>query len=141
MANFDDDSINLNDEDDWPELDFPAGAIQNQRTAVRYVREDIDASVCIISWLTFGLRIRKTITADLIDISSKGVLIGTDKKLRVNKKITLTLIFEDSKTFTISAKVARRSLTHPNQYGIKFDRFNHDLGDYLLETQKKLVFK
>ena len=132
----------LNDLDDWAEeLDFSQDPGMNQRIAVRYVREDIAASVCKISLFSFGFRFTKDILVELIDISSKGVLIATNKKLKVNKKITLTLKFEDSKTFKINAKVVRKSQSEENHYGIKFDRFNNELGDYLLETQRKLVFR
>jgi hypothetical protein len=132
----------LNDLDDWSEeLDFSKDPGSNKRIAVRYVREDIAASVCKISLYIFGFRFTKDILVELIDISSKGVLIATNKKLKVNKKIILTLTFEDSKTFKINAKIVRKSVGQENQYGIKFDRFNNDLGEYLLKTQRKLVFR
>jgi len=139
MADFEN---KLNDLDDWAEeLDFSKDPGMNQRIAVRYVREDIAASVCKISLYIFGFRFTKDILVELIDISSKGVLIATNKKLKVNKKIILTLTFEDSKTFKINAKIVRKAPGQENHYGIKFDRFNNDLGDYLLETQRKLVFR
>ncbi|NOT11970.1 MAG: hypothetical protein HOP23_09085 [Methylococcaceae bacterium] len=133
-----------NDLDDWDkmdDLDFSDVTWKNQRIAVRYVREDIAATVCKISMFNFGFRFSNDILVELMDISSKGVLVSSDKKLKLNKKITLTLIFEDSKTFKIPAKIVRRSTTHENQYGIKFDRLSNDLGDYLLDTQRKLIFK
>ena len=132
----------FNNFDDWSEeLDFTKDPESNKRIAVRYVREDIAASVCKISLHFFGFRFTKDILVELIDISSKGVLIATNKKLKVNKKIILTLTFEDSKTFKINAKIVRKAPGQENHYGIKFDRFNNDLGDYLLETQRKLVFR
>lgn len=132
---------NSRDSDDW-KLDFSGNTGRNKRIAVRYVREDIAVSVCKISSFSFlGFLFNKEILVELIDISSKGVLIGCNKKLRVNKKITLTLKFEDSKIFKINAKVVRKTPGQQNQYGIKFDRLNNDLGDYLLETQRKLVFR
>lgn len=131
----------LKDIDDY-KLDFADIKIPSRRIGVRYVREDIAASVCKISILIFGIGFTREITVELVDISSKGVLIATTSKLRVNKKITITLKFEDNKTFTIKAKIVRGVLGPiQNQYGIKFDRLNNDLGDYLLETQNKLVFK
>jgi len=130
------------DLDNWDKLDFSNNTRKNKRIGVRYVREDIAASVCKISSFSFGFWFNKEMLVELIDISSKGVLIATDKKLKVNKKITLTLTFEDSKTFTVKAKVVRKAQSEGNnQYGIKFDRLNNELGDYLLETQRKLVFK
>ncbi len=131
----------LKDIDDY-DLDFSKVKVPNRRIGVRYVREDIAASVCKISIYFFGFGFSKDIIVELIDISSKGVLISTNKKLRINKKITLTLKFEDNKTFTLKAKIIREVLGVPhNQYGIKFDRLSNELGDYLLETQRKLVFK
>lgn len=132
---------NMDFPDDLFDFDFPEETIKNQRVATRYIREDIAASVCKISWLNFGFRFNKNIFVELIDISSKGVLIATDQKLPVKKKITITLTFEDHKSFVIPAKVVRKADIQGSQYGIKFDRTNDDLGDYLLETQRKLVFK
>lgn len=138
MSDFDD---NLEFPDDLFDIDFSEVPITNKRVATRYIREDIAASVCKISWFNFGFRFNKDIFVELIDISSKGVLIATSQKLPINKKITLTLTFEDLKSFIIQAKVVRKALADQTQYGIKFDRTNDALGDYLLETQRKLVFK
>jgi len=138
MSDFDD---NLEFPDDLFDIDFSDVPITNKRVATRYIREDIAASVCKISWFNFGFRFNKDIFVELIDISSKGVLIATSQKLPLNKKITLTLTFEDLKSFIIQAKVVRKALADQTQYGIKFDRTNDALGDYLLETQRKLVFK
>jgi hypothetical protein len=138
MSDFDD---NLEFPDDLFDIDFSDVPITNKRVATRYIREDIAASVCKISWFNFGFRFNKDIFVELVDISSKGVLIATNQKLPINKKITLTLTFEDLKSFIIQAKVVRKALADQTQYGIKFDRTNDDLGDYLLETQRKLVFK
>ena len=88
------------------------------------------------SLLNFG----REIPVDLIDISSNGVLIRSHKKLDVHDKITLELKFDSGRTFIVKAIVVRKS-TQPDQYGIKFDRYNNELGDYLLETQKELIFK
>ncbi|MEQ1531313.1 MAG: PilZ domain-containing protein, partial [Methylococcales bacterium] len=132
----------LTDVDDFYDLDFSKVTTPNRRIGVRYVREDIAASVCKISIYFFGIGFKKDITVELVDISSKGVLISTNQKLKVGKKITITLKFEDDKAFTIKAKIVREILSPlHNQYGIKFDRLNNDLGDYLLETQNKLVFR
>ncbi|MDO9164230.1 MAG: PilZ domain-containing protein [Methylococcaceae bacterium] len=138
MSDFDD---NLEFPDDLFDIDFSEVPITNKRVATRYIREDIAASVCKISWFNFGFRFNKDIFVELVDISSKGVLIATSQNLPLNKKITLTLTFEDLKSFIIQAKVVRKALADQTQYGIKFDRTNDDLGDYLLETQRKLVFK
>lgn len=138
MSDFDE---NMDFPDDLFDFDLPEPTIKNHRVATRYIREDIAASVCKISWFNFGFRFNKDIFVELIDISSRGVLIATDQKLPVNKKITITLTFEDHKSFVIEAKVVRKELAQEFQYGIKFDRSNDALGDYLLETQRNLVFK
>lgn len=127
---------------DFSEAPTPKKNIKNQRKTTRYIREDIAASVCKISGFNFGFRFNKDIYVELLDISSRGVLVETDQKLALNKKITITLTFEDNKSFLIPAKVVRGMMHNKKyHYGIKFDRSNDDLGDYLLETQRKLVFK
>jgi hypothetical protein len=126
---------------DFSEAPIKTQTIKNQRKTTRYIREDIAASVCKISGFSFGFRFNKDIFVELLDISSKGVLVETDQELALNKKITITLTFEDHKSFVIPAKVVRKAVSIKSQYGIKFDRSNDDLGDYLLETQRKLVFK
>lgn len=123
--------------DDIFNLDFTKDLPENNRFAVRYIRTNIKASVLKVR--LFGLG--KPLGLELLDISSKGALISTNKKIRKNKKITLILEFEDGKTFEISSKIVRLEKDQTFQYGIKFDRFNHDLGNYLLETQDELVFR
>lgn len=130
-----DDNIEI--PDDFFDFDLSEHQAVNNRIATRYIRNDIKVTLCKNCLFNFG---RKT-PVDLIDISSRGVLIRSNQKLSIHDKVTLDLKFECGKTFKISAKVARR-LTLPNdQYGIKFDRCNDELGDYLLETQKELIFK
>jgi c-di-GMP-binding flagellar brake protein YcgR len=123
--------------DDIFNLDFTKDLPENNRFAVRYIRTDIKASVLKVR--LFGLG--KPLGLELLDISSKGALISTNKKIRKNKIITLILEFEDGKMFEISSKIVRLEKDQAFQYGIKFDRFNHDLGNYLLETQDDLVFR
>jgi len=123
--------------DDIFNLDFTKDLPENNRFAVRYIRTNIKASILKVR--LFGLG--KPLGLELLDISSKGALISTNKKIRKNKKITLILEFEDGKTFEISSKIVRLEKDQAYQYGIKFDRFNHDLGNYLLETQVDLVFR
>lgn len=111
---------------------------KNIRVATRFIRDDIAVSFSVSGLLGFG----KTFSAELMDISTKGVLISTNQKLGINKKIILTLEFKSGKVFKINAIVAHNSDSlHNNEYGIKFDRYNNELGDYLFETQEKLVFK
>jgi len=112
-------------------------SLDNNRMATRYIREDIKASVYVKTFLGFG----KTVNVELLDITSKGVLVTTDEKLSMNKKINLTLKFDTGKTFDIKAKIVRHAASAKNEYGIQFDAYNNELGDYLLETQDKLIFK
>lgn len=111
--------------------------IKNQRVATRCVRQDIAAYISDLGLFSFG----KTVSVKLLDITSKGVLIATDKKLSINQKLTLTLCFYSGKTFVIKSSVARIAPLAHYEYGIKFNQFNNELGDYLLSTQSKLVFK
>jgi hypothetical protein len=141
--------ILLADNNAMPELDYQsvtdsfntdsqAHCKKNIRSTTRFVREDITtASITVPALLGFS----KTISVELIDVACKGVLISTDKKLSINKKTTLTLQFKSGKVFVIKATVVHRSGSSQNKYGLKFDRYNNELGDYLLETQEKLLFK
>jgi hypothetical protein len=109
----------------------------NHRITTRIIRDGI--AVHINQPFLFGFG--KTIPADLIDISCKGVLVSTHQKLRINKKITLTLLFESGKLFKINAIVVRRSDSTRNEYGIKFVQNNNELGECLYESQEKVIFK
>lgn len=118
--------------------------IDNHRFATRYIREDITASISELGFSLINLgkfNSAKPAAVELMDITSKGVLISTDKKLKINQELNLTLKFNSGKSFLIKAKVARISSTASNNYGLIFDHYNNELGEYLLETQSKLVFK
>jgi hypothetical protein len=119
------------------DIDFTKDLPENKRYAVRYIRTDIKASIIKVRLFRVG----KPMGLDLLDVSSKGALISTGKKIRKNKKITLILEFDDGKVFEISSKIIRLEKNQVYRYGIEFNRFNHDLGDYILETQDDLVFK
>lgn len=120
-------------------LDAPSQGhtAKNHRIATRYVRDDIDALVIDMGFLSVG----KPFLVRLVDITSKGALIESEKKLKINQAITLVLRFTTGKIFEIKAKVVRVSPTATNQFGVKFDKYNNELGDYLLETQVSLRFK
>ncbi len=126
-----------NDLDVLFNANFPEDMVKNHRIATRFVREDIDASVSGLGILNRS----KEFAVKLIDITSKGVLIESEKQLKINQTLTLTLKFKAGKAFVIKAKVVRIAANTNNQYGVKFDRYNNELGDYLLDTQTKLVFK
>ena len=112
------------------------GNLDNARTAVRYLRDDIK-----VSFKANRLFKRVTVPeAKLIDISSKGAYISCSSKLKINKTITLIFTFNDGKQFKIDARVVHKFPQPSDCYGIKFDKVNHDLGDYMLETQDNLKF-
>ena len=115
---------------------FTDAQINNQRTAVRYIRADITITLRKYGLLKFA----KKIPVELLDISSKGAAIKCEKKLGIKKRIILELIFEDNHEFIIHAKTIYQ-IENKNKYGLKFDSFNHELGDYLLSTQNDLIFK
>ncbi|MGR9071912.1 MAG: PilZ domain-containing protein [Gammaproteobacteria bacterium] len=109
----------------------------NKRNAVRYIRKDIDLSLRVSGFFNF----KKPIPLTLIDVSSKGVLLATDKKFRLNKKITLEFLFNDNSKHTVEAVIVRRKFSEPlNFYGAKFRRINDELGEQLLKTQTDLNF-
>lgn len=122
-------------------LVLPNFARPNTRIGVRYVREDIAVAVCKITLFNLGFYFQRDITVELLDISSKGLLIATDRKLRINQKVAIFLKFENQRVFRRQAKVIRRAEGPAYRYGVQFDKLSNSLGDYLLETQKKLVFK
>jgi hypothetical protein len=132
--------IDFKEDNDFDGLfgdDLPGEDIKNNRIATRFVREDIDASITDLGFLNRS----KAHPVHLMDITSKGVLIKSDKKLNINQSLTLKLKFLAGKEFVIKAKVVRVADSANSQYGVKFDRYNNELGDYLLDTQTKLVFK
>lgn len=106
----------------------------NKRTAVRYIRTDISASIGTTVFFFFS----KKIPVKLIDISSKGAAIKSKKRIRA-KKIILNLVFADKKVFTIPAKIIYRGSHF--KYGLKFNRYDNELGNHMLETQSDLLFK
>lgn len=110
---------------------------KNHRVATRYVRKDISLSISGLHLFELG----RSAPAELLDISSKGLLIGCQRKLTLRKKIKLSLRFKSGREFQLQGTIIRVSTTSPTEYGIKFDRFNDELGDYLLETQEHLIFK
>jgi len=115
----------------------------NQRKTIRYIRGDISASIhkrdIFGGYNLFGYS--NPIEVKLLDVSSKGALISSPKKINLNKKINLVLIFNCNKKFTIPSKIIREETYAKKIYGLKFNHVRHDLGDYLLETQTKLVFQ
>jgi PilZ domain len=129
-----------NTDDHWSKGSAPAPFKVNRRMGIRYLRKDIGVSLRRIGLLTFSFRANHDVSVKLIDISSRGVLIATDIKLPVNKKVFLTIRFSDFKEFEILGKIVRKSEGAVLIYGIKFDKINNKLADKLLATQRKLSF-
>ncbi len=110
------------------------GQAENNRTAVRYIRTDITA---IVNQPRFLFPAKK-ISVKLIDISCKGAAIKSEKKIRA-KKVILKLVFEDNKVFNIPAKIIYVGCDY--KYGLKFNRYDNELGNHMLDTQSDLLFK
>lgn len=129
------DPINKTDyEDDIFSMSLDEAQEENHRIAVRYIRTDITA----VLFQSYLFKPTKKIIIKLRNISSKGALIDCKDKLSEKKKVTLELVFKDQKKFIISSQV----IHHENNcYGLKFDQTNNDLADYLLISQKDLIFK
>lgn len=113
----------------------------NKRTAIRYVRSDIAVTIT-----KPGINLTKFLPVKLIDISSKGATIESRKKISLNHKVILHLLFLDNRSFTITAKTVHLAKNiyknkNKNKYGLKFDRTNDELGEYLLTSQRNLEFK
>lgn len=115
----------------------------NRRVATRYIRNDIQAVFFKIDFMTrFGFNFfRRLIRVQLLDVSTRGVLISTDQKLKIGTKIILGLKFNSGQTFRIKAMVVRKTAESDYEYGIKYDECHNELGDYLVSTQSELKFK
>jgi c-di-GMP-binding flagellar brake protein YcgR len=117
----------------------------NRRKSVRYVRKDVTAFISQADM--FGgyslFSSSRAIRVKLLDISSRGTMIGGPSKLvlKINQKIMLTLIFTSNKKFEIPSRIKREFVEERTFYGVKFDEVHDDLGEYLLESQADLVFK
>lgn len=123
---------------DSPDGDLDFTNPKTDRKTIRYIRNDI--RIQLLYSHALGLK-KVTVPCHLDDISSKGVLVTTDKKLGVNKKLTVILTFIDGKEFRIVGRVIRQCPDIPHRYGIKFEQQENSLGDYLLKTQTDLTFK
>jgi len=148
----DDDFLDLSEEDlsipgqlkhDNLGIDPVMENYNNQRKTIRYIRSDISASINRSD--IFGgynsFNYSRSIKVELLDISSKGALISSPRKINLNKKLNLVLIFDCNRKFEITSKVVREETYAHRIYGLKFNNVRHDLGDYLLETQTELVFQ
>jgi len=124
------------DDDDFFSLVLTDEESSNQRTAVRYIRTDIIVTFRTLGFFSFS----KFHPASLLDISSKGVAIECDKSMSLNTKVILKLLFEDKTEFKIPAKIIQK-VKNTKKYGIKFDQYNNEIGDYILSSRNDLLFK
>ncbi len=111
----------------------------NRRKSIRYIRNDIQAYL-----IKSGLfSKKKDMAVKLLDISTKGIGVELypDQNLSLNKKLIVLLKFGDQKVFQLEAKAIHIISKTQQQYGIKFDKTHHELGDYLLYSQNDLIFK
>lgn len=114
----------------------------NRRLGVRFIRDDIIISLCKINLLSANFpSMREESFAKLVDISSKGLSITGDLKLNLNNKLYLKLNFIGLKTFSVQGTVVRITNNKRPVYGIKFDKVNPRLAEFMLTSQKKLTFK
>ena len=137
MAESDSDDFELDDKIFG--LTSEAESSINRRKSIRYIRDDIQTY--LIKTGLFAQK--KQIPVKLLDISTKGIGLELypNQTLSLNKKLTVLLEFGKHKTFTITAQAVHKIAGHDHQYGIKFDKTRHDLGDYLLDSQNDLIFK
>lgn len=112
-------------------------ALVNRRLAVRYLRDDI--IVVVKQFSLFKWRILPQV--QLIDISSKGAYICSSTKLQLKNKLLMVFAFEDGKQFRAHGKIIYNNPKETYCYGIKFDQFEHALGDHLVKSQRQLIFK
>ncbi len=108
----------------------------NKRTAVRYVRKDITPVL-----FSRGFFKDVNLMVSLVDISSKGALVSSNRKIS-RKNISLQLIFKDGKKFRLAASVVhKRGGNGCFFYGLRFRRISNKLGEHLLNTQTDLLLK
>lgn len=74
------------------------------------------------------------------NITFNSVQILTYQEINKKEKITLVFEFRNGETVERRAKLKHFQKITKYHYGIKFDKTNQLLGNYLLKTQKSLVF-
>ncbi len=131
-----DDNEDFAPEDDFFALDMSDVVENNQRAAIRYVRQDISATL-----IKKSLFRSSEILVQLVDISSKGASIACTEKLKIKGKVMLSLVFKDGKKFLLPATVIHIENGPPRRYGLKFNGSIDTLGEYLLSSQDDLIFK
>lgn len=123
-----------NDDNEFFNLELSTKELSNQRAAVRYITSGISIWLKVKSLFCF----KKNLKVKLLDISSKGLAVKCQQDISLRKKITILIKFKDNKKFIIPAIIVHKK---NDLYGIKFNKYNDELGDYLLSSQKDLIFK
>lgn len=113
----------------------------NRRKSIRFIRNDLGATIQKISLFNFNFWFDRGVNVKLLDISSRGVLIASEMRLATGKRILLTIRFPDFTEFEIEGIIVRKDLGNLQAYGIKFDYPDDELADYLVSTQRRLIFK
>jgi hypothetical protein len=127
----------------WFNQEIPEQSWTNKRKSTRYVRNDIGITINKVGLLKFSFLKNVATPVKLIDISSRGVgvLVASNLRLSLKKRIHLLIRFADFAEFNIPSTVVRRSPGEVHVYGIKFDKVNNELANHLLKTQTNLTFK
>jgi len=108
--------------------------IANQRKAIRYLSKHNQAHITLKQLF----RPSKNINIEIINISSRGVRIASDYKLSKKAKIIFDLHLAGTAMEKIPAKVV--SIYNDAEYGIVFDKVQHDLIDQILESEDDFNF-
>jgi hypothetical protein len=115
-------------------LQFPLDSlINNKRVAIRYKRSDIKAVVKVQSRI-----FPRLVQVVLHDISSRGAGVISPKRMNINSRVCLYLLFNDGKRFEIDGVIVYSKKA--KVYGLKFNTYQEALADHLLHTQTDLKF-
>ncbi len=124
-------------------FDVQSAFSKNKRKTVRYVRRDITAFVNQADIFgTFSLFSEsRTVRVRLLDISSKGGMIASSDRFKANRKLLLTLIFDNNKKFEIPVRIVREIIRKKNFYGLKFEKTNEELAEHLMSSESTWSFR
>ncbi len=98
---------------------------KNQRETVRYIFDGI------VGTLKIKKLLGRSETVKVLDLSSKGAHIGCDSVLKLQANVVLNLQLTPEQGFRINAKVIRGG---NNSYGLLFEKHQHDLIDFLIDS-------
>ncbi len=117
--------------------------LQNKRKATRFIRKDIKVFYVKSNFW----RSKETVNCHLLDISSTGMQISTDKKIKLNTVLDFTLQFNTKDEFKFKAKVVWNKKNNSYKSKLSFSTINEILihNSSSLETlnlfeNKELIF-